>query len=75
MQTISRQRIGKHVPATTNTHTTIELLLETVFSTPSAQNGYKEENWGVPVVSSLLISSWEAAKIEPERAKLKNLHV
>jgi hypothetical protein len=31
MQPISRQRIGEHVPATTNTHTTIELLLETVF--------------------------------------------
>jgi hypothetical protein len=37
MQTISRQWIGQH------TFTTIELLLETVFSTWSVQNGYKEE--------------------------------
>jgi hypothetical protein len=27
--TFSGQRFGKHVPAATNTHTTIELLLET----------------------------------------------
>jgi hypothetical protein len=32
LQPVSRQRIGKHVPATTNTHTTIQLLLQTVFS-------------------------------------------
>jgi hypothetical protein len=31
MQPVYRQRIGKHVPAATNTKTTIELLLETVF--------------------------------------------
>jgi hypothetical protein len=41
-----RQRIGKHVPAATNTKTTVELLLETVFSTGSVQSGYKEDNWG-----------------------------
>jgi hypothetical protein len=31
----SRQRLGKHVPATTDTHATIEVLLETVFSARS----------------------------------------
>jgi hypothetical protein len=46
MQPISRQRMGKHFPAATNTHTTIELLLETEFSTRSVQSGYKEDNWG-----------------------------
>jgi ParB-like chromosome segregation protein Spo0J len=39
----SRQRLGKHVPAATDTHATIEVLLETVFSTRSMQRGYKED--------------------------------
>jgi hypothetical protein len=52
MQPVSRHRIGKHVPAATNTHTTIELLLETVFSTRPVQSGYKEDNWGNPVNSA-----------------------
>jgi hypothetical protein len=30
--TVSGQRLSKHVPATTNSDATIELLLETVFS-------------------------------------------
>jgi hypothetical protein len=38
MQPVSRHRIGKYVPVATNTHATIELLLETVFSTRSVQN-------------------------------------
>jgi hypothetical protein len=29
-----------------NTHATIQLLLETVFSTRSLQRGYKEDDWG-----------------------------
>jgi hypothetical protein len=49
MQPVSSQRIGKHVPAATNTHSTIELLLETVFSTRSVQICYKKYNWGDPV--------------------------
>jgi hypothetical protein len=49
MLPVSRQRIGKHVPATTNTHAIVELLLETVFSTQSMQMGYKEGNWDEPV--------------------------
>jgi hypothetical protein len=44
-RTASRQRLGKHVPAATNTHATIEVLLETVFSTRSVQRGYKEYSW------------------------------
>jgi hypothetical protein len=40
---VSRQRLGKHVPAATDTHATIEVLLETVFSTRSVRRGYKEE--------------------------------
>jgi hypothetical protein len=37
-----RCRISKHVPAAMNTHSTIELLLETAFTASSVQNGYKE---------------------------------
>jgi hypothetical protein len=37
---VAMQRRGKHAS------TTIELLLETVFSTRSMQRGYKEDNWG-----------------------------
>jgi hypothetical protein len=33
MQSVSRQQIGKHFPAATNTHATVELLLEMVFPT------------------------------------------
>jgi hypothetical protein len=46
---LSRQQIGKHVPVTTNAYATIELLLETVFSTQSMQKGNKVDNWGDPV--------------------------
>jgi hypothetical protein len=45
MQPVSRQRIGKHVPAAMNTHATTELLLETVFSNRAVQRSYKEDNW------------------------------
>jgi hypothetical protein len=31
----------KHVPAATNTQATIELYLETMFSIPSVQSGFK----------------------------------
>jgi hypothetical protein len=36
---------GKHVAGATNTHSIIELMLETVFSTWSVQSGHKEDNW------------------------------
>jgi hypothetical protein len=39
---ISRQRLGKHVPAATDTHATIEVLLETVFSTRQPNQLYME---------------------------------
>jgi hypothetical protein len=42
---VSRQRLGKHVPAETDTHATIEVLLETMFSTWSVQRSYNEDNW------------------------------
>jgi hypothetical protein len=42
---VAIERRGKHAS------TTIELLLETVFSTRSVQRGYKEDNWGDPVAS------------------------
>jgi hypothetical protein len=47
MQPVPRQRIGKRAS------TTIELLLETVYSTRSVQSGYKEENWGNQFIWSL----------------------
>jgi hypothetical protein len=80
MQPVFRQRIGKHVPAVINTHTTIELLLETVFSAQFVQSSYKEDNWGNAISCQLAVVSWElssareAVKIEPERGKLKNLY-
>jgi hypothetical protein len=52
MQSVSRQRIGKHAPAATNTHTMIELLLEMLFSTRFVQSGYKEDN----LVDQLVVS-------------------
>jgi hypothetical protein len=47
---VPKQRFGKHVPATTDKHATIEVLLETV-STQSVKTGYKEENLGKRVSS------------------------
>jgi hypothetical protein len=61
MQPVSRQRIGKQVPAATSTNRTIELLLDTVFSTESVQTGYKEDNSGDPV--STLV--WRRVRIPP----------
>jgi hypothetical protein len=42
-----------------NTSTTIELLLETVFSALSVQSGYKEDNWGAQSVEEFFcLSAW-----------------
>jgi hypothetical protein len=41
---VSKQRLGKHVPGATDKHATIEVMLETVFSTRSVQRAYKEDN-------------------------------
>jgi hypothetical protein len=48
---VSRQRLDKHVPAATDSHATIEVLLGTVFSSPSVQRGYREDKWGNRVSS------------------------
>jgi hypothetical protein len=40
---VSRTSLGKHVPAAMDTHATIVVLLETVFSTWFVQRGYKEQ--------------------------------
>jgi hypothetical protein len=42
---VSIQRLGKQVPAAMDTHVTIEVLLEILFSTRSVQRRYKEDNW------------------------------
>jgi hypothetical protein len=57
MQPVSRKQIHKHVAVATNTHTTIELLLETVHSARSVQRGYKEDNWDDPVSRQLSVES------------------
>jgi hypothetical protein len=57
MQPVSMQRIGKRVPAATNTQTTIDLLLETAFYTRSVQNAYKEDKWGDRVTCQLLVET------------------
>jgi hypothetical protein len=41
---VPRQRLGKHVPAETDKHATIEVLMETVFSIRLVQGGHKEES-------------------------------
>jgi hypothetical protein len=38
---VSWQRLGEHIPVATDTHATIEILLETVFSTRSVQRSYQ----------------------------------
>jgi hypothetical protein len=43
---VSRQRLGENVPAATDKHVTMAVLLETMFSTRPVQRGYKEDNWG-----------------------------
>jgi hypothetical protein len=40
---VSRQRLGKHVPAATDTHATIEVLLEMVFSVLSVPKCYNRD--------------------------------
>jgi hypothetical protein len=57
MKPVSIQGIGKHVPAATNNNTTIELLLETMFSIRSVQSGCKEDNLGDSVCRPLSVES------------------
>jgi hypothetical protein len=46
---VSRQRLCKNFPATIDTHATIEVLLETVFSTRSVPRCYKRDGLEQPV--------------------------
>jgi hypothetical protein len=41
---VYRQLLGKHVSAATDTHATIEVLLERVSSIQPVQRGYKEDS-------------------------------
>jgi hypothetical protein len=43
-RTVYKQWLGKQVPAETDTHATIEVLFEVVFSTQSVQRGYKDSS-------------------------------
>jgi hypothetical protein len=65
---VSRQRFSKHVPVPTDTHATIEVLLEMVFSTRSVKSGYMEDDWG-NLVSSVRESvkervCWKGAAVQ-----------
>jgi hypothetical protein len=42
---VCRLRLGKHVPAATDAHARIEVLLETVIPTRWVQRAYKEDSW------------------------------
>jgi hypothetical protein len=48
---VSMQQLGKHVTAVTDTHVTIEVLLEVVSSTRFVPRSYKEDKWGNRVFS------------------------
>jgi hypothetical protein len=59
-----------------DTHATIEVLLELVFSTRSVQKDYKEDKWGNPVSfvqeSMRKRCSWKGAAVQ-RRLKLVKL--
>jgi hypothetical protein len=54
-----------------NMHTTIELLLETVFSVRSVPKSYLEDNWGDPAWE-LSVVSWKLASEEKTRRAVWN---
>jgi hypothetical protein len=61
---VAMERLGKHVPAATNTHATIEELLKTVFSmqsmpfsTQSIPRLYSKDQWDKPASCSLRLQS------------------
>jgi hypothetical protein len=78
MQPVSRQRIGKYVSAATNTHATIELLLETgCLLLGSSKVVMRKIIGATQLVEGCQLtesSALEAVKIGPERVKLKNIH-
>jgi hypothetical protein len=51
---VARERLGKHVPAATGTHATIEELLETAFSMQSVPRLYKDHSFGLVPPGNLL---------------------
>jgi hypothetical protein len=57
------------IPAATDRHATIKVLLETVFSTRAMPRSYKEDNWGNQVSSVLEAvknrDSWKTVGREP----------
>jgi hypothetical protein len=69
---LSGEQLGTHVPLATDTHATIEVLLETVFSTQSVQRGYKEDNWGNRVSSvQEAVKKWDSWKRVTVQRKLE----
>jgi hypothetical protein len=44
---VTRQRLGKHIPAATNTHATMEELLDMVFSVQSVLMLYNNDDYAV----------------------------
>jgi hypothetical protein len=68
---VSGQWLGKHVPATTDTHAITEVLLNTVFPTRSVQRGYKENNWGSNTftVTLRVVGGDEKGSLESETVK------
>jgi hypothetical protein len=74
MQTVTRQRTSKHVPAATNMNIKIEILLERCFLLDSCKVVIRKTIGAMQlVVSCRLNSALEAVKTEPECVKLKNL--
>jgi hypothetical protein len=63
---VYRQRLIKHLPAVTDTHITIEVLLETVFAILSVVRDYKEDKWGKQVSS---VRESEASKVHLEGSR------
>jgi hypothetical protein len=59
---ITRQRLGKQVPAATDTQATAEELLEMMFPIRSVQSGYKEElSWESAV--AFPSSKWAVSRV------------
>jgi hypothetical protein len=77
---VSSPRLGNHVPIVKDKHATIQILVETVFSTPSVQRGYKEDCCGNRVgsvrESVKKRGSLKGTNVQTglERVKVKNLH-
>jgi hypothetical protein len=74
---IARQQHGKHVSAAKNQHSTIEELLEVVFSVWSVPRLYSEDQWNKLVIrrSELAVSSHELhVSSGSSWSAMRNLH-